>query len=108
MAKTREPVQDYIQSTKRVFDFFGENGDFFLKPVLEFEWTIRKEEDFYFLCYWNEQGKKIEAVVVKKNGEPMVYKTKDYTMVVAIDCVKIGFIFRNGKNSLGFDWDKEK
>lgn len=28
----------------------------------------------------------------------MIYKTKDYTMVVAIDCVKIGFIFRNGKN----------
>ena len=28
----------------------------------------------------------------------MIYKTKDYTMVVAIDCVRIGFIFRNGKN----------
>ncbi len=28
----------------------------------------------------------------------MIYETKDYTMVVAIDCVKIGFIFRNGKH----------
>ena len=28
----------------------------------------------------------------------MIYKTKEYTMVVAIDCVKIGFVFRNGKN----------
>ena len=51
-----------------------------------------------FLCYWTDEGKKIDAVVVKKSGTPMIYKTKDYTMVVAIDCVKIGFIFRNGKN----------
>ena len=40
---------------------------------------------------------KVDAVIVKKGGEPMIYKTKDYTMVVAIDCVKIGFVFRNGK-----------
>ena len=53
---------------------------------------------FTFLCYWTDEGKKIDAVVVKKSGTPMIYKTKDYTMVVAIDCVKIGFIFRNGKN----------
>ena len=48
--------------------------------------------------FFAEEGKKVDAVVVKKGGEPMIYKTKDYTMVVAIDCVKIGFIFRNGKN----------
>lgn len=97
MAKGKEPIQDYVQKQKRVRDYFGCEGDFFLNPLLSLEWTIRQQEDFFFLCYWEEDGKKVEAVVVKKNGEPMMYKTKEYTMVVAIDCVKIGFIFRNGK-----------
>lgn len=98
MAKGKEPVQDFVQARKRVCDYFGCDSDFFVKPLLELEWAIRQDDDFYFLCYWIEQGKRVEAVVVKKNGEPLIYKTKDYSMVVAIDCVKIGFIFRNGKN----------
>ena len=83
----KEPVLDFEQSRKRVADYFGCDGDFFLKPLLDLEWAIK--------------GKKIDAVIVKKGGEPMIYETKDYTMVVAIDCVKIGFIFRNGKHITG-------
>lgn len=94
----KEPVLDFVQSRKRVSDLFGCDNDFFLKPLLDLEWTIKEDEDFSFLSYWTPEGKKIDAVVVKKGGQPMVYKTRDYTMVVAIDCVKIGFIFRNGKN----------
>lgn len=97
MAK-REPVLDFEQSRKRVVDYFGCDSDFFIKPLLDLEWTVKEADDFYFLSYWSAEGKKIDAVVVKKGGQPMIYKTKDYTMVVAIDCVKIGFVFRNGKN----------
>ncbi len=97
MAKSRGPIQDFESAQKRIQDYFQCSGDFFLKPLLELEWAIRTQEEFAFLAYWSEEGKKTEAVIVRKNGEPMVYKTKDYTMVVAIDCVKIGFIFRNGK-----------
>lgn len=94
----KEPVLDFEQSRKRVADYFGCDRDFFLKPLLDLEWAIKGEEDFHFLSYWTAEGKKIDAVIVKKGGEPMIYETKDYTMVVAIDCVKIGFIFRNGKH----------
>ncbi len=94
----KEPVLDYEQSRKRVSDYFGCDGDFFLKPLLDLEWAVKNEEDFYFLSYWTKEGKKVDAVVVKKGGEPMIFRTKEYTMVVAIDCVKIGFIFRSGKN----------
>ena len=98
MAKEKGPVADFVQTRKRINDYFGCEGDFFIHPLLDFEWSVREDEDFTFLCYWTTEGKKIDAVVVKKSGTPMIYKTKDYTMVVAIDCVKIGFIFRNGKN----------
>ena len=98
MAKEKGPVMDFEQARKRINSYFGCDGDFFVKPLLDFEWTLREDEDFTFLCYWTKEGKKVDAVVVKKGGAPMIYRTKDYTMVVAIDCVKIGFIFRNGKN----------
>ena len=39
----------------------------------------------------------MDAVIVKKNGIPMVYQKKEYTMVVAIDCVKIAFVFQNNQ-----------
>ncbi|MDD4842718.1 MAG: hypothetical protein PHU31_00085 [Anaerotignum sp.] len=97
MAKGKEPVQDFIQASKRLADLFGCEADFFIKPLLDLEWTVRRDDDFYFLCYWLENDKKVEAVIVKKNGEPLIYHTKDYSMVIAIDCVKIGFVFRNGK-----------
>lgn len=98
MAKEKTPVSEFVQARKRINGYFGCEGDFFVKPLPELEWAVRQEEDFTFLCYWDRDGKKTEAVVVKKGGVPMIYRTRDYTMVVAIDCVKIGFIFRNGKN----------
>ena len=100
MAKEKGPVVDFEQARKRLNGYFGCDSDFFVKPLLDYEWAVRQDEDFAFLSYWTEDGKKVDAVVVKKGGEPMIYKTIDYTMVVAIDCVKIGFIFRNGKNQL--------
>ena len=98
MAKDKGPVMDFEQARKRINSYFGCDGDFFVKPLLDLEQAVREDEDFAFLSYWTNEGKKVDAVIVKKGGEPMIYKTKDYTMVVAIDCVKIGFIFRNGKN----------
>ena len=98
MAKEKGPVAEFEQARKRINSYFGCDGDFFVKPMPEYEWAVKEYEDFAFLSYWTDKGKKVDAVIVKKGGEPMIYKTKDYTMVVAIDCVRIGFIFRNGKN----------
>lgn len=96
-----EPVVEFEQARKRVTGYFGCEDDFFLKPLSELEWVVWQEEDFTFLSYWTKEGKKVDAVVVKKGGSPMIYKTKEYTMVVAIDCVKIGFIFCNEKEQTG-------
>lgn len=97
MTKDRDAVQQFMQTQKEVLDFFRCEGEFFIKPLMDYEWTIRSTEDFYFLSYWIKPNKKINAVIVKRNGVPMVYKRKGYTMVVAIDCVKIAFIFDNSK-----------
>ena len=99
MAKEKEPVLEFEKAKKRIDEYFGCEGDFFIKPLLDFECAVKEHEDFAFLSYWTDEGKKVDAVVVRKGGEPMVYKKKEYTMVVAIDCVRIGFIFRSEKNA---------
>ncbi|MCI8629868.1 MAG: hypothetical protein HFE57_10335 [Firmicutes bacterium] len=96
MTKDRDVVQEWIQTQNEVLQFFQCEGEFFIKP-LDYEWTIRHTEDFYFLSYWIRKNKRVDAVIVKKNGLPMVYRKREYTMVVAIDCVKIAFVFRNSQ-----------
>lgn len=98
--KQTDLVLEFEESRKRVAKYFGCDEDFFLKPLLQLKWAIKNEEDFHFLSYWSENGKKTDAVIVRKNGIPMVYHVEDYTMVVAIDCVKIGFIFANEKKNM--------
>jgi len=101
MNKNIDSVQQLIDAQKTLLNTFQCEGDFFVKPLLGLKWIMRKVEDFYFLTYWTAEDKKVEAVVVKKNNEPMIYKSEAYTMVVAIDCVKIGFVF-DSKN----EWEK--
>ncbi|MDE6182260.1 MAG: hypothetical protein K2F59_03550, partial [Eubacteriales bacterium] len=57
-------------------------------------WTIKDNDGVFFLTYIEENNTK-DCVIVKKNNEPMIFKTNDYTMVVGIECVKLGFILKN-------------
>lgn len=97
MARNRSPVRDYIDTNKRLAKYFGSQEDLFVKTMMDVEWAIRKQDEFYFLCYWDAEGKKTEAVMVKKDGEPLWYKKNADHMVVAIDCVKIGYVFSDAK-----------
>jgi len=96
-AVQNDMVADYISLNSRLFKYFGCDEEFFVKPLLDYNWAVKREDEFCFLSYWTEGEKVNNAVVVKKGGEPMVYKTDDYTMVIGIDCVKIGFVFSNDK-----------
>ena len=97
MKKNSDSVEQLVDAQKAVLNTFQCEGDFFVKPLLGLRWEMRQVDGFYFLTYWTAEDKKIEAVIVKKNNKPMIYKAEPYTMVVAIDCVKIGFLFDSNK-----------
>ncbi len=88
-------LENYINSKKQLMEYFKCDGDFFIKPLENLKWSIKNDGDFNFLMYWTEDLKRHSAVITKKNGNPMVYKVEEYTMVVAIDCIKTAFIFSN-------------
>ena len=81
MTKDGDAVQQFIQTQKQVLDFFQCEGDFFIKPLMEYEWTVCSTEDFYFLSYWMKPNKRINAVIVKRNlpytPKPTVIKKRN-------------------------------
>lgn len=95
MSTNRIPVEDYIKSKKNILNYFKCDGDYFVKPLIDVNWTIKGDDEYFILSYWTEETSKTDAVIVKKSGVPMIYKMEDYTMIVGIDCVKIAFIFHN-------------
>ena len=42
MAKEKGPVADFVQTRKRINDYFGCEGDFFIHPLLDFEWAVER------------------------------------------------------------------
>ncbi|MDR2898762.1 MAG: hypothetical protein LBU94_00425 [Clostridiales bacterium] len=89
------PVNDYANSKKGLFKFFKCPDDYFVRCLENARWEITENEGIYFLSYSNNGTDKVTAVVIKKNDEPLTYTAQEYTMVIAIDCVKIAFIFSN-------------
>ncbi len=94
MLESSEFVHNFISSQKNLMQYFGCDGDFYIKPLINFNWAVKNDDDFSILSYWDNNDKRIDAVVVKKGGQPMVYKKDDFTMVIGIDCVKLAFIFK--------------
>ncbi len=89
-------INTYIKSTEEIAQKFNVSQDFFIKPILDCEWNIREMEGLMFFKYIKD-GKEFEQVVVRQNGENLVQKQGDFTLIVAIDCVKISFLVRNDK-----------
>ncbi len=95
MSNKKDFLKNYIASKKELMEHFKCDDDFFIKPLESLKWAVKEEDDFSFLIYWTSEDKRNTAVIVKKNGNSMIYKADTYTMVIAIDCVKTAFIFSN-------------
>lgn len=93
-------IKEYLKLEENIRRKFKCEEDFFLKPMIGNKWAINTENDTCFLSYLdNNDSKKNTCYVVSKNSKPMIYKKDDITMIIAIDCIKIAFIFEN-KNKL--------
>ncbi len=87
-------IQKYIETSEEIAKKFEVNEDYFIKPILDCKWSVREVEGLMFFKYIKD-GKEFEQVVVRQSGENLIKEENDYTLIVAIDCVKISFIVRN-------------
>ena len=91
----RKPVPDYIAAHNQLFRYFNCPTNYPVRTETNAKWFVREVEDVCFLTLLTE-GKREDFVVVRRTDEPLLFTAADYTMVVAIDCVKFAFILRNG------------
>lgn len=93
----RKAVQEYASAKKNLFEYFDCKEDYPVVILSKCQWALKQDEGMYFLTYWVNEDEKFNYAVVKKDGEPLVYKTRDYSMVIAIDCIKTAFVFKNNE-----------
>lgn len=82
-----QAVSAYIGAYEKLFSDFKCPGRYFVKPVTDCAWRVSGDEDMHILSYAAQN-----AVVVRQDGQPLVYRASGYAMVIAIDCVKIAFL----------------
>ena len=91
----RNVVANYIKSQQNLFKYFNCPENYLVRPMVGYNWQVFEEGNITFFSYWKEDIPRQNAVIVKKDGFPQIYKAKDYTMVVAIDCIKTAFVMKN-------------
>ncbi len=85
-------VLEYERAKNGLLQFFDCREDYHIKVVDKVQWKITVTDDIAFLCYWSDEKRRQDAVIAKKDGEPIIVRKKDHTLVVAIDCIKIAFV----------------
>ena len=90
----RKAVPEYIVARNNLFRYFDCPDSYLVRTMTNTEWTVRTEEGISFLTLFIEDTR-AEFVVVRKDNAPLVYQSGEYTMVIAIDCIKIAFVLKN-------------
>ena len=89
-----KPVPEYIMARDNLFRFFGCPDAYPIRTATNAEWAIREDSGICFLTLF-EGERRADFVVAQKDDEALVFKTKEYTMAVAIDCIKTAFVLKN-------------
>lgn len=92
-------VNDFMKAKKALLWHFNCRDDYYVKTLPDARWRTKEEDEMFFLSYLDDKKNTNHAVIVKKDGKPLIYIAAEFTLVVAIDCVKIAFIFNN-KNKM--------
>lgn len=88
-------VRDYVDCKNKLLRMFDCNEEYFIKTLEDYNWRVKNSEGMFFLTYWRQGGRLNECIIVKKNSKPMILRAEGYTMIVAIECVKVALILKN-------------
>ncbi len=84
----------YKKTQNDIFKNFNVEPKYFLSVLDECSWEIIMQDDINLIKYDNGTEQKTN-LIVQKSEKPFIVEKGGYTMVVAIDCVKVAFVFKN-------------
>lgn len=88
-------INNFTNIQTDIREIFGCNNDFFINPMLDSDWIIQENDETFFLSFIDAKKNAKTCVISRRNGIPLIFEREEVTMVVAIECVKIAFIFLN-------------
>ncbi len=87
-------INDLKNINNDIFAQFGIEKDYFISVKDDYNWELIQEENINIVKYY--KGNEIKtSLIVNKGTEPLIIEKNGYTMIIAIDCIKIAFIFNN-------------
>ena len=86
----RKAVNSYMQSYRNLLSAFGCKSRYYIRPALECAWGVSEAE--IPILTVEADGTEQKCVIVRQDGEPLVYRANGYALVIAIDCVKTAFL----------------
>ena len=92
MSKT---IKNYFAAENKLYQMFGCDEKYPLRVMPKYSWQLIKEDGMYFLTCQEDTSNKQTFVVVKKDGKPMVFGSEGYSMIIALDCVKMAFVLED-------------
>ncbi len=87
-------IKDFVESQKNIFDAFDLEKSYHVKPFLNNKWTTNDFDGGQILRYWVNENRYDDCVIVKENGESIIREYEEYSVVIALDCVKTAFLFK--------------
>ncbi|MCL2462109.1 MAG: hypothetical protein FWF44_05535 [Defluviitaleaceae bacterium] len=96
-------VTQYFAAYRDLLWHFNCRQEYYIKGMIGYNWEIIYDDETFFLEYWQGAGRRARCLVVLQGEWPLIYLEKDYAMVVAIDCVKLGFVLETRLNKTDFD-----
>ena len=88
-------IDGYLTAKKNLLSHFNCRQDYPIKDATGYYWEITGDGEVSILSYHESPDKKYQAVIVRGESGPLVYVARDYTLAVAIDCVRTAFLLRN-------------
>ncbi|MFV0505066.1 MAG: hypothetical protein ACK5LT_14040 [Lachnospirales bacterium] len=86
-------IDNFLQAKINLYDYFAMDYNYDIRINNNIKWKVEDSEGTSFLTYWIN-NEKFTNLIVKKD-EPLIVEKSQYTMVIAIDCVKIAYVFNN-------------
>lgn len=92
-------INELLKVKKEAYEEIGIPYDLYFRDMLQYEWATFEKDGLYFFRYYLDKNtdKYSEQVIVFNGSKPMIIEKDGFTIIVAIDCVKVAFILNSSK-----------
>lgn len=88
-------VEAYFANKQKLMEYFDIDADYYVYNAINYKWCVKQYKEAMFLTINKNGSKKEDYVIVKRNNLPLIYEKNDFSLFVAIDCIKVAFIVKN-------------